>query len=127
MIKQMRMGSTARTIDLGKGNGRPAMMASQLEQASEQRRLLYHTQKWLRCRRQFLMDHPLCRECERAGLIVAAVVVDHTNGHLRADWRERFWDQGRWQSLCNACHLKKSARELAEWNRAGGGHRRGDE
>ena len=67
MVRQMRMGSTARSIDLGKGNGRPAMMASQLEQASEQRRLLYHTQKWLRCRRQFLMDHPLCRECERAG------------------------------------------------------------
>jgi hypothetical protein len=127
LVKTMKTGSSARMIDLGKGNGRPAMMASQLEQASEQRRLLYHTQKWLRCRRQFLMDHPLCRECERAGLIVAAVVVDHTNGHQRADWRERFWDQGRWQSLCNACHLKKSARELADWNRAGGGHRRGDE
>lgn len=59
LVKTMKTGSSARMIDLGKGNGRPAMMASQLEQASEQRRLLYHTQKWLRCRRQFLMDHPI--------------------------------------------------------------------
>ena len=72
MVKTMKTGSTARQIDLGKGNGKPAMMATQLEQASAERRSLYHTQRWLRVRRQFLMDHPLCIECEREGLVVAA-------------------------------------------------------
>ena len=119
-MKTMKAGSSARTIDLGKGAGRPAMMVTPLELAAAERQSLYHTQRWLRCRRQFLMDHPLCRECERAGLIVAAVVVDHTNGHQRADWRERFWDQDGWQSLCLDCHARKSAAELAAWNRAGG-------
>jgi 5-methylcytosine-specific restriction enzyme A len=100
-------------------------MAGQLEQASEQRRLLYHTGRWLQLRRLFLMAHPLCEACQRDGLIAAGVVVDHRDGHQRSDWLARFWDQDRWQSLCNACHLKKSARELAEWNRAAGGYRGG--
>ena len=87
MVKTMKLGATARQIDLGKGSGKPAMMATQLEQASEQRRSLYHTQRWLRMRRQFLMDHPLCCECEREGLVVAAVVVDHRDGHQHRNWR----------------------------------------
>ena len=122
MARQMRVGSTSRQIDLGKGSGRP--IASQLARASAERRSLYHTQRWLRCRHQFLMDHPLCCECEREGLVVAASVVDHRLGHQHRNWRERFWDQAGWQSLCLDCHAKKSAAELAEWGRAGGAYRR---
>jgi 5-methylcytosine-specific restriction enzyme A len=124
MVKQMKTGSTARQIDLGKGSGRPAMMTTELERAGAERRALYHSQRWLRVRRQFLMDHPLCIECEREGLVVAAVVVDHRLGHQRADWRERFWDTSTLQGLCLDCHAKKSAAELAEWVRAGGAYRR---
>jgi hypothetical protein len=125
MVRQMKLGATARQIDLVKGSGRPAIMATSLERASEQRRLLYHTGRWLRLRRLFLMANPLCEVCRRDGLIAAGVVVDQRDGHQHADWLARFWDQDRWQSLCNACHLKKSARELAEWNRAVGGYRGG--
>ena len=127
MVRQMKTGATARQIDLGKGRGKPAMMATPLELASGERRSLYHTQKWLRRRRQFLMDHPLCIECEREGLVVAAVVVDHVHGHQHRYWRETFWDERGWQSLCLDHHNRKSAAELAEWTRAGGAHRRGDE
>jgi 5-methylcytosine-specific restriction enzyme A len=127
MVKQMKMGSTARQIDLGAGNGKPQMMATQLEQASNERRSLYHTQRWLRCRLQFLIDHPLCCECEREGLVVAAVVVDHREGHQHRNWRDRFWDQSRWDGLCIDHHNRKSAAELAEWTRAGGAHRRDGE
>jgi hypothetical protein len=48
MVRQMKTGATARQIDLGKGRGKPAMMATPLELASDERRSLYHTQKWLR-------------------------------------------------------------------------------
>jgi hypothetical protein len=120
VVKVMKTGSTARSIDLGKGSGRPQAMTTSLEQAGDERRSLYHTQRWLRCRRQFLSEHPLCIECEREGLVVAASVVDHRDGHQRADWLARFWDQERWQPLCLDCHAKKSAAELARWKLAGG-------
>jgi hypothetical protein len=127
MARQMRVGCTSRQIDLGKGSGRPRMMATQLAQASDERRALYHTARWLRCRRQFLMDHPLCEACTAAGLVVAVVVVDHVHGHQHRYWRETFWDERGWQSLCLDHHNAKSAAELAQWNRAGGGHRKDDE
>jgi 5-methylcytosine-specific restriction protein A len=72
---------------------------------------------------RYIQAHPLCVECHRAGLIVAASVVDHCDGHQHADWVGRFWNEDRWQSLCLACHAKKSASELAEWNRSAGGQR----
>jgi hypothetical protein len=127
MVKTMKLGATARSIDLGKGNGKPAMVTTELERAGAERRSLYHSQRWLRVRRQFLMGNPLCEACTAAGLVVAAVVVDHVHGHQRADWRERFWDTSTLQGLCLDCHAKKSASELAEWNRAGGSHRRSDD
>ena len=124
MVKTMKLGATARQIDLA---AKPAMMATQLKRAGAERRSLYHTQRWLRCRHQFLMDHPLCCECEREGLVVAASVVDHRLGHQHRNWRERFWDRAGWQSLCLDCHAKKSAAELAAWNLGGGSHRRSDD
>jgi hypothetical protein len=127
MVKTMKLGATARQIDLGKGGGSPRTMATQLEQASDERRSLYNTQRWLRVRRQFLSEHPLCIECEREGLVVAAVVVDHREGHQHRNWRARFWDPSRWDGLCIDHHNAKSAAELAQWNRAGGAHRRGGE
>jgi 5-methylcytosine-specific restriction endonuclease McrA len=110
-----------RPIDLA-NTGPPA--ASELEQANAERTRLYHTQRWLRARGRFLSEHPLCAECERAGRIVAATVVDHRDGHRRADWRERFWDESTWQPLCRDCHNAKSGVELAEWTRAGGSRAR---
>jgi hypothetical protein len=124
MVKQMKTGATTRQIDLGKGSGKPAVMATTLELVSAERRSLYHSQRWLRCRLRFLSEHPLCCECEREGLVVAAVVVDHRDGHQHRNWRERFWDERSWQSLCLDHHNRKSAAELAEWTRAGGAHRR---
>jgi hypothetical protein len=123
MVKTMKLGATARQIDLA---GKPAMV-TELERAGAERRSLYHSQRWLRVRRQFLMAHPLCCECEHEGLVVPASVVDHRLGHQHRNWRESFWDQDGWQSLCLDCHAKKSAGELAEWNRVGGSHRRSDD
>jgi 5-methylcytosine-specific restriction endonuclease McrA len=38
-------------------------------------------------------------------------VVDHKHGHA-GDWRDRFFDLDELQSLCDACHNAKSAREM---------------
>lgn len=77
---------------------------------------------WQRARKQFLLDHPLCQECQRNGRITAANVVDHITPHKGN--QELFWDQSNWQALCQSCHSKKTAREDGGFGnamKAGGG------
>lgn len=70
---------------------------------------MYSTQRWVRERAAFLRAHPLCEECRRQGRIRAASQVDHIRPH-RGD-AGLFWDQSNWQSLCAACHSRKTAAE----------------
>ena len=62
--------------------------------------------KWQRRRRAYLRVHPLCAECQRAGRITVATVVDHINPH-RGDER-LMWDEANWQALCKRCHDRKT-------------------
>lgn len=64
--------------------------------------------RWREARREHLRVHPLCEECQRAGRIRAATAVDHIIPH-RGDKR-LFWDRSNWQSLCDTCHGRKTAR-----------------
>ena len=70
---------------------------------------LYDTARWRRERALFLRAHPLCEECRRQGRIQAASQVDHIRPHEGDPGL--FWDQANWQSLCVACHSKKTAAE----------------
>lgn len=65
--------------------------------------------KWQQARRVFLLEHPLCRACERDGRIEAATVVDHIVPH-RMDL-SLFWDRKNWQPLCKRHHDEKTVRE----------------
>lgn len=94
-------------------------MPSDVEAGSAERARLYCSGRWRRARLRFLAGHPLCVLCEQAGCVVAAVAVDHRDGHRTVTWLHRFWDETRWQGLCLNCHNRKSATELAEWNRMG--------
>lgn len=67
--------------------------------------------KWHKARTGFLAEHPLCVVCEKAGMTVAAGVVDHIVPH-KNDMR-LFWDMTNWQALCAICHNRKSAMEGA--------------
>lgn len=58
----------------------------------------------------FLREHPLCADCERRGLIVAAVHVDHIRPH-RGNMT-LFWNEANWQSLCACCHAVKTRKGL---------------
>lgn len=55
--------------------------------------------KWVKARRAFLQQHPLCAECLRQGRTTQALVVDHIVPH-RGD-RRLFWDRKNWQALCD--------------------------
>jgi hypothetical protein len=116
-MKSLRIGSAARQIAIG--NVKP--MLTDMQAGNEERVKLYHSQRWLRARRRFLREHPLCRLCEEQGIVREATAVDHRLGHNRRDWLALFWLEERWQLLCLDCHASKSAAELAAWRRSGEG------
>jgi 5-methylcytosine-specific restriction protein A len=66
---------------------------------------------WRRYRALYLAEHPVCVDCEKAGRLTPATVVDHVNAH-RGD-TALFWDVGNPQALCIQCHDRKTAKETA--------------
>lgn len=74
------------------------------KRASAAKRL--YGRRWQRAARLRLAEHPLCAECLRHGRVTPATVVDHVRphrGNVLAFWT------GAWQSLCVACHARKTA------------------
>ena len=65
-----------------------------------------YNSRWRKRRKLFLEAHPLCSECQRAGRLTPAIVVDHIIPH-RGDQR-LMWDEDNWQPLCKRCHDKKT-------------------
>lgn len=60
----------------------------------------------LRSDNAFYPDHS---ECARLGRKVLATLVDHIRPVQRSG---DMWDEANYQSLCSACHARKSAREV---------------
>lgn len=71
-----------------------------------------YTTRWDKARATFLRRNPLCTVCKVAGLIKGSELVDHIIPH-RGDKR-LFWDHNNWQPLCEPCHRRKTAREIAD-------------
>ena len=65
--------------------------------------------RWVKARRIWLVNHPLCVHCQDMGMIRQATVVDHKIPH-KGDMR-KFWQRDNWQSLCKAHHDIKTATE----------------
>lgn len=65
-----------------------------------------------------LLREPWCRECARRGVRTRATVVDHVKPH-KGDWA-LFISPLNHQSLCEHCHNRKTAREMAEERRENG-------
>ena len=63
---------------------------------------------WRRLREIVLAEQPFCVECERAGRVVGATDVDH----IVAKRLGGTDDLDNLQSLCHACHSRKTLREL---------------
>lgn len=72
---------------------------------------LIHTGRWLQLRRETLTAHPICQDCEAAGLITAATEVHHVKpveqAFTRAERMQRMYDPHNVRALCHDCHVKR--------------------
>lgn len=68
-----------------------------------------YNSRWVKARKLFLQEHPLCVRCQEQGKLTQATVVDHITPH-RGD-NKLFWDKSNWQPLCKRCHDKKTMTE----------------
>lgn len=68
-----------------------------------------YNSRWRRYRAQYIREHPLCCECEQAGIVTPTFAVDHIIPH-RGD-PELFWDPANHQPLCKRHHDQKTVRE----------------
>lgn len=74
------------------------------------KRQVYTSSRWIRERRLFLQQHPLCIDCESRGRVTPANTVDHRLPHNGPD-DPLAWDWDNWQSLCGRCHSRKTRRD----------------
>lgn len=91
-------------------NPKPAPPRARSSEAQAWRRW-YSLKIWTEDLRpgQLLREH-FCRECDRYGIRTPATDVDHIQDH-KGDWG-LFTDRGNLQSLCHACHSRKTAVEM---------------
>lgn len=69
---------------------------------------LYNNKRWRRVRNGQIKRQPICEHCIKHGVVTPATDVDHVIPH-KGD-AELFW-RGALQSLCKACHSRKTAEE----------------
>lgn len=92
--RTLRMGTAAKVIGCDDRRGTAAQRG--------------YGHKWRRESKAWLDRHPFCADCDRAGRIRLASLVDHIVPH-RGNMK-LFWDRGNWQSLCKTCHGVKTGR-----------------
>ncbi|WP_255301004.1 HNH endonuclease, partial [Bacillus thuringiensis] len=79
-------------------------------------RSFYNSKPWS-VMREFVYhrDYGLCVQCRRKGIIKIGDVVDHAIP-LLVDWLRRL-DPNNLQTLCHACHNKKTKEEEKKYRR----------
>ena len=68
----------------------------------------YQSSAWRKLRAVKLHQQPLCEECLRRGIMTPAQMVDHIRPINKGG---AALDQKNLQSLCHACHNRKSGQE----------------
>lgn len=74
-----------------------------------QAKAFYRSARWLRLRKMILSQGPLCVECAKRGRITPATDVDHVLA--RRDRPDLSFDADNLQTLCKACHSRKTRGE----------------
>ena len=68
----------------------------------------YSSTRWVKFRRWFLSEHPLCQRCEAAGRVTLAVHVHHIKP--RKDRPDLAFDEANCEALCQPCHNAEEIR-----------------
>ena len=68
----------------------------------------YQSTAWRKLRAIKLDENPMCEECARSGRLTPAQMVDHI---VPINKGGAELDLDNLQSLCNACHARKSAKD----------------
>lgn len=68
----------------------------------------YHSREWKHLRQNYLIEHPFCAECWKAGKLTRATVVDHI---IPIRQGGPALDDDNLQALCSSCHGSKSIKE----------------
>ncbi len=68
----------------------------------------YDKQRWRDLTIAHRKEEPLCRECNKKGIITAGVVTDHIVPRLEGGAE---WDDDNLQTLCDKCHQIKRQKE----------------
>lgn len=69
----------------------------------------YRSPIWRRIRANQLKQEPLCRECNKKGLLTPGNEVDHIHPISRGG---SMTDPDNLQTLCKSCHSRKTATEM---------------
>lgn len=85
-------------------------MAKPFHKAERYDEQFYQRYSWRKLRNDYIEQHPYCELCAKRGYNVPAKYVDHIiarqDGGNELDWNNL-------QSLCRACHQRKSNQEQA--------------
>jgi len=71
-----------------------------------------YDRRWRKARAVWLLQNPLCAECEKRGNYVSATLVDHITP-VQSAFDPLFYDTDNFQSLCRACHQQKTFSDRA--------------
>ena len=97
--------------------GRCAAHAQARERERGTSRERGYTRRWEHAAARFKVQYPLCgmrpdglrpvmSRCYERGIVTPATEIDHVVPH-RGD-PSLFWDERNWQSVCAACHMRKT-------------------
>lgn len=68
----------------------------------------YNSWPWRKAAKRYKDKNPICVECEREGIVTPVKVVDHIIPINKGGDK---LNESNFQSLCEVCHNKKSAKE----------------
>jgi 5-methylcytosine-specific restriction enzyme A len=66
------------------------------------------TKRWRKFRASYLRAHPLCADCESAGIVVIATDVHHVI--KRSDRPDLAFEAANCRALCHSCHSIRTGR-----------------
>jgi 5-methylcytosine-specific restriction protein A len=81
---------------------RPNAPAPTRAPAEKERTKFYSSARWMRLRKAFLAEHPLCVRCETEGRLVPATIVHHIRERLERP--DLALDPANLLSMCDKCH-----------------------